>query len=52
MVSVVSCSHPCQVLWFFSRGGGTAMKTKKTKKIKKIQTIQKNRFQLLLRSSW
>lgn len=27
-------------------------KTKKTKKIKKIQTIQKNRFQLLLRSSW
>ncbi|EFS67748.1 hypothetical protein HMPREF9564_01466 [Cutibacterium acnes HL053PA1] len=30
MVSVVSCSHPCQVLWFFSRGGGTAMKTKKT----------------------
>ena len=50
MVSVVSYSHPCQVLWFFSRGGGTAMKTQKIKKIKKIQKIQKNR--LLLRSSW
>lgn len=49
MVSVVSCSNPCQVLWFFSRGGGTAMKTKKTMK---IQKIQKNRFQLLFRSSW